>query len=99
MDLLKLLKIKTDKNQNRNYKMMSFHRDNDKLLEKYKSIWTKVEDLKNIEWEHMGISMKNSSLFSGNVAKPIVADLLSFYFKQKLWLDVCLLVKYIDKKI
>ena len=49
MDLLKLLKIKTDKNKNRNYKMMSFDRDNDKLLEKYKSIWTKVEDLKNIE--------------------------------------------------
>ena len=29
--------------------MMSFRRDDDKLLEKYKFIWTKVKDLKNIE--------------------------------------------------
>lgn len=78
MDLLKLLKIKTDKDKNINNKMMSFRRDDDKLLEKYKFIWTKVKDLKNIEWEHMDISMKNWSLFKGNVAKPIVADLLTF---------------------
>ena len=28
---------------------MSYHIDNDKLLEKYKTIWTKIEDLNNIE--------------------------------------------------
>ena len=28
---------------------MSFHMDDEKLLEKYKTIWTKIEDLKNIE--------------------------------------------------
>ena len=28
---------------------MSFRRDDEKLLEKYKAIWTKIEDLKNIE--------------------------------------------------
>ena len=28
---------------------MFFLLDNEKLLEKYKAIWTKVEDLKNIE--------------------------------------------------
>ena len=28
---------------------MSYHIDNDKLLEKYKTIWTKIEDLSNIE--------------------------------------------------
>ena len=28
---------------------MSFHIDNEKLLEKYKNISTKIEDLKNIE--------------------------------------------------
>ena len=59
---VKAFKIKIDKNKNRNNKMMSFRRDNDKH-DKYKSIWIKVEDLKNIEWEHMGISMKNLSLF------------------------------------
>ena len=28
---------------------MSFHIEDEKLLEKYKAIWTKVEDLENIE--------------------------------------------------
>ena len=28
---------------------MSFRNDDEKLLEKYKSIWTKIEDFKNIE--------------------------------------------------
>ena len=28
-------------------KLMSFHIDNKKLLEKYKTIWTKIKDLKN----------------------------------------------------
>ena len=28
---------------------MSFHIDDERLLEKYKAIWTKIEDLKNIE--------------------------------------------------
>ena len=28
---------------------MSFRIDDEKLLEKYKAIWTKIEDLKNIE--------------------------------------------------
>ena len=28
---------------------MFFHIDNEKLLEKYEAIWTKIEDLKNIE--------------------------------------------------
>ena len=28
---------------------MSFHIDDKNLLEKYKTIWTKIEDLENIE--------------------------------------------------
>ena len=28
---------------------MSFHIDDKELLEKYKAIWTKIEDFKNIE--------------------------------------------------
>ena len=28
---------------------MSFHIDDEKLLEKYKSIWTKIEDFRDIE--------------------------------------------------
>ena len=29
--------------------IMSFHIDDDTLMEKYKPIWTKIEDLKDIE--------------------------------------------------
>ena len=29
--------------------LVSFHVDDEKLLEKYKAIWTKIENLKNIE--------------------------------------------------
>ena len=33
----------------KNNKLMSFHIDDEKLLEKYKAIWTKIGDLKNYE--------------------------------------------------
>ena len=45
---LKVFKVK-DGDKDKNNKLMSFHMDEDKLLEKYKSIWTKIEDLNNIE--------------------------------------------------
>ena len=35
--------------KNKNEKLMSFRIDNGKLLEKYKSDWTKIEDLNDIE--------------------------------------------------
>ena len=37
--------IKTFKVENENNKLMSFHIDDEKLLKKYKAIWTKIEDL------------------------------------------------------
>ena len=36
-----------DEDKNKNDKLMSFRIDDKKLLEKYKTIWTKTEDLKN----------------------------------------------------
>ena len=33
----------------KNKKLISFRIDDNKLLEKYKAIWTKIEDFKNIE--------------------------------------------------
>ena len=33
-------------------KLMSFRLDDEKLLEKYKATWTKIEDLKKIELLH-----------------------------------------------
>ena len=38
-----------DGDKDKNYKIMSFRIDNENLLEKYKTIWTKIEDLKNID--------------------------------------------------
>ena len=35
---------------------MSFHIDDEKLLEKCKAIWTKIEDLKNIELNALPVS-------------------------------------------
>ena len=41
--------VKTFKVKDKNCKLISFRIDNEKLLEKYKAIWTKIENLKNIE--------------------------------------------------
>ena len=41
--------VKTFKVKDKNNKLMSFLLNDEKLLEKYKTIWTKIEDLKNIE--------------------------------------------------
>ena len=35
--------------KDKNNKLVSFRIDNKKLLQKYKTIWTKIEDSKNIE--------------------------------------------------
>ena len=45
---VKTFKVKNG-NKDKNNKLMSFCIDDDKLLEKYKAIWTKIEDLKNTE--------------------------------------------------
>ena len=38
-----------DENKNQDKKLTSFRIDDLKLLESYKTIWTNIEDLKNIE--------------------------------------------------
>ena len=40
--------LKYSKSEDRNNKLMSFRIDDNKLLEKYKDILTKIEDLRNI---------------------------------------------------
>ena len=46
-----------DKNKN-NYKLMSLHIADDKLIEKHKTIWTKTENLINIELKTLPVSDK-----------------------------------------
>ena len=38
-----------DRDKDKNNKVMSFCINDEKLLEKYETIWTKIDDLKNIE--------------------------------------------------
>ena len=45
---VKTFKVKDEDNY-KNNKLMSFRVDDEKLLEKHKTIWTKIEDLKNIK--------------------------------------------------
>ena len=37
-----------DGDKDKNKKLMSFYIDDEKLLEKHKTIWTKIEDLKKL---------------------------------------------------
>ena len=46
---VKTFKVK-DGDKNKNNRLMSFRINDGKLLGKYKTIWTKVEDLKLINW-------------------------------------------------
>ena len=41
--------VKTFKVKEKSNELMSFHIADDKLSQKYKTLWTKIEDLKNIE--------------------------------------------------
>ena len=41
--------VKTFKVEDKNIKLMFFHIDDEKLLGKYKAIWTRIKDLKNIK--------------------------------------------------
>ena len=45
---VKTFKVK-DGDKDKSNMLMSFRTDDEKLLEKYKTTWTKIEDLKNIE--------------------------------------------------
>ena len=45
---VKIFKVK-EGDKDKNNKLMFFGIDDEKLLGKYKTIWTKIEDLKNIE--------------------------------------------------
>ena len=45
---VRTFKVK-DGDKDKNNKLTSFRIDDETLLEKYKTVWTKIEDLKNIE--------------------------------------------------
>ena len=50
MDILKWIYIKAnDEDKDKNNKFIPFRIDDEKLLEKYKAIWTKTEVIKNID--------------------------------------------------
>ena len=48
--------VKTFKVEDKINKLISFHIDDEKLLEKYKTTWIKIENLKNIELNALPVS-------------------------------------------
>ena len=53
---VKTFKIKDgDKDKDKNNKLISFCIDDDKLLEKYKTIWTKIEGLLNVKLSNLPV--------------------------------------------
>ena len=59
---VKTFKVKKGDKDKTN-KLISFHIDDEKLLEKYEAIWTKIENLKNIELKALSVnSVKWSDL-------------------------------------
>ena len=51
---VKKFKVK-DEDKDKSMKLISFHIDNDKLLVKCRTIWTKITDLKNTEWNALPV--------------------------------------------
>ena len=51
---VKTFKVK-DGNKDKNNKLMSFGIHDEKLSQKYKAIWTKTGDLKNIKWNALPV--------------------------------------------
>ena len=51
---VKIFKVK-DGDKDKSNKLTSFHIDDEKALEKYKTIWTRIEDFKNIEFNALPI--------------------------------------------
>ena len=51
---VKIFKIK-DEDKYKNSNLIPFRINDEKLLKKYKAIWTKIEDLKNIEWNALPV--------------------------------------------
>ena len=47
--------VKTFKDVDKIKKLFTFRIDDEKLLEKYIAIWTKIEDLKNIELDSLPV--------------------------------------------
>ena len=45
---VKTFKVK-ERDKNKSSKLLSYRMNHEKLFEKYKAIWTKIEDSKNIE--------------------------------------------------
>ena len=57
---VKTFKVK-DGDKVTNIKLMSFCIDDEKLLEKYKTIWTKIENLKKIELNALPVYDENKN--------------------------------------
>ena len=52
---VKTFKFEYEDKEKKMNKLMVFRIDDEKLLEKYKTIWTQIEDLKNIDFNALPV--------------------------------------------
>ena len=88
--------IKTFKVKEGGNKLMPFCIDDEKLLEKYKAIWTKIEDLKNIKLNALPVYddrfiKSKIRTFGGKIYTNLLSFLMILYcIRPKIYLQVYL---------
>ena len=64
------------KDEDKNNKLMSFRINNDELSEKYKTIWTKIKDLKNLEL--IALPVYDDKYIKSKIRTYVIAFILIF---------------------
>ena len=77
--------VTTFKVEDKINKLMSFRKDDEKLLKKYKATWTKIEHLKNIEQNFLPVYdaryIKTKIITNGDKVYAFHINYITFYKK------------------
>ena len=89
----KTFKVK-DGDKDKNSKLMSFCIDDEKLLEKYKSTWTKIEDLKDIKLNALPVyDDRYMKTKIRTYSDKVILTFVAFFY-----IHLFLLILYLHKK-
>ena len=91
---VRTFKVK-DGDKNKNNKLTSFRIDDEMLLETYKTVWTKIEDLKNIELNALPAMMIDIAI---KFILTLVASMCQKMIKNANLLQLFLLILYLYMK-
>ena len=99
---VRTFKVK-DGDKNKNNEFTSFCIDDEMLLEKYKTVWTKIEDLKNIELNDLpammiDIKKPNKNIQEYYIILTLVASMCQKMIKNANLLQLFLLILYLYMK-